>query len=203
MLATAAVGMLIFGAASLLGILLAEQICARVEPFADGPPVASPNPLLIVAVMTAVGGAVALHGFAASVLAVGAIAAFALTGSWYCDVARGIVPDFFTLFPLGCLVLFAITQREWPVLFSAAVPFVPFAVAAIVSRGRGMGWGDAKLVALGGAVLGAQAALVAFALSCLAAGIVSRLNGRRGTPIAFAPYLVIAACGALALGAYT
>jgi prepilin signal peptidase PulO-like enzyme (type II secretory pathway) len=66
-----------------------------------------------------------------------------------------------------------------------------------------MGWGDAKLVALGGAVLGAQASLAAFALSCFAAGVVSRFNGRRGMPIAFAPYLVIAVVGALALGIST
>jgi prepilin signal peptidase PulO-like enzyme (type II secretory pathway) len=203
MLATAAVGVLIFAAASLLGVLVAEHICARIEAFADGPRPGTPHPLLIVAVMSIVGGFVAVHGFAASVLAVGAVAAFGLTGAWYCDLARGIIPDFFTLFPLGFLILFAITQHEWPVLFSAAVPFVPFAVAALMSRGRGMGWGDAKLVALGGAVLGAQSSLIAFAASCLAAGFVGRVNGRRGTPIAFAPYLVIAACAALALGVYT
>ena len=80
--------------------------------------------------------------------------AFALTGCWYCDLARGIVPDFFTLFPLAALGSFAAVEGEWRVLISAAVPFVPFALAAVFSRGRGMGWGDAKLVALGGAVLG-------------------------------------------------
>jgi leader peptidase (prepilin peptidase)/N-methyltransferase len=181
----------------------AEMICARIEGFADGPPPASPRPLLIVGVMAVVGACVALHGFAASVLIVGAIAAFAMTGCWYCDLARGIVPDFFTLFPLGCLGLFAALQGEWRVVLSAAVPFVPFALAALFSRGRGMGWGDVKFVALGGAVLGAQAALLAFALSCFAAGIVARVRGRKGTPIAFAPYLVVAVAAALAFGAYT
>ena len=203
MLAAAAVGVLIFGAAALLGILASEHICGRIEAFPDGPSPASPQPVLLVTVMALVGGCVALHGFAASVIAVGAVAAFALTGCWYCDLARGIVPDFFTLFPLGCLAVFAVVEGEWRVILSAAVPFVPFAAAALLSRGRGMGWGDAKLVALGGAVLGAQASLVAFALSCLAAGVVSRINGRRGTPVAFAPYLVIAAAGTLALGFYT
>jgi prepilin signal peptidase PulO-like enzyme (type II secretory pathway) len=203
MVAAFAVGMLLFAAAALLGILLAEHICARVEAFADGPPSVAPRPWLIVAVLAFVGGFVALHGFAASVLAVGSVAAFALAGCWYCDLARGIVPDFFTLFPLGCLGVFAAVQGEWRVVISALVPFVPFALAAAFSRGRGMGWGDAKLVALGGAVLGVQAALIAFAVSCLAAGLVSRLQGRQGTPVAFAPYLVVAAAGALALGVYT
>jgi prepilin signal peptidase PulO-like enzyme (type II secretory pathway) len=202
-LAAAAVGALIFTAAALLGVVCAELICVRVEPFADGPPPASPRPVLIVALMAVVGAFVAVHGFAVSVLAIGAVAAFALTGCWYCDLARGIIPDFFTLFPLGCLGVFAATQGEWRVVISAAVPFVPFALAATFSRGRGMGWGDAKLVALGGAVLGAQSALVAFALSCFTAGIVARLGGRRGTPVAFAPYLVVAAALALAFGAYT
>jgi prepilin signal peptidase PulO-like enzyme (type II secretory pathway) len=203
MFAPAAVGALIFGAAALLAVFCADLICARIEPFADGPAPSSPRPVVIVLLMAGVGAFVALHGFAASVLAVGAVAAFALTGCWYCDLARGIVPDFFTLFPLAALGLFAATQGEWRVLLSAAVPFVPFALAAIFSRGRGMGWGDAKLVALGGAVLGAQSALVAFAVACLAAGLISRALGRRGTPIAFAPYLVVTAALALAFGAYT
>jgi prepilin signal peptidase PulO-like enzyme (type II secretory pathway) len=203
MLAAAAVGMLIFGAAALLAVFCADMMCARIEPFADGPAPLPPRPLLIVVLMSVCGGFVAHHGFAGSVLAVGAVAAFAFTGCWYCDLARGVVPDFFTLFPLACLGVFAAVEGEWKVLISAAVPFVPFALAAVLSHGRGMGWGDAKLVALGGAVLGAQSALLAFALSCLAAGIIARLYGRRGTPIAFAPYLVVTAALTLALGYYT
>jgi prepilin signal peptidase PulO-like enzyme (type II secretory pathway) len=195
--------MLIFGAAALIGVVAADMICARITAFDDGPAPAAPRPFVIVGLMAIVGAFVAVHGFAASILGVGAVAAFALAGCWYCDLARGIVPDFFTLFPLGCLGLFAALMGEWSVVISAAVPFVPFALAAVLSRGRGMGWGDAKLVALGGAVLGAQTSLVAFALSCFAATVVARLNGRRGTPIAFAPYLVVAVAGALALGKYT
>jgi len=203
MVAAAAVGLLIFGATALLAVVLAEMICARTEGFADGPARSTPRPWLIVGVMAIVGAFVAVHGFAASVLAVGALAAFALAGCWYCDLARGIVPDFFTLLPLGCLGAFAAVEGEWSVVLSAAIPFVPFAVAAMLSRGRGMGWGDAKLVALGGAVLGAQTSLIAFALACFAATIVARLNGRRGTPVAFAPYLVVAVAVALATGKYT
>jgi prepilin signal peptidase PulO-like enzyme (type II secretory pathway) len=203
MLAHALVGVLLFAAAAILAVVLSDSICARIVPFEDGPPSVAPRPTVIIAMMAIAGGFVAVHGFAPSVLAVGAVAAFALTGCWYCDLARGIVPDFFTLLPLGFLGLFAIIEGEWRVVLSAAVPFVPFALAALLSRGRGMGWGDAKLVAFGGAVLGAQASLIAFAMSCLAAGVVARLTGRRGTPIAFAPYLVVAAAVALACGAYT
>ena len=61
-----------------------------------------------------------------------------------------------------------------------------------------MGWGDAKFVALGGAVLGMhggavlgmQTALLAFALACFLATIVSVIRDRGKAPIAFGPYLV-------------
>jgi prepilin signal peptidase PulO-like enzyme (type II secretory pathway) len=156
----------------------------------------------MIALMAVVGGFVALHGFAVSLLAVGAVTAFALTGCWYCDLVRGIVPDYFTLFPLGFILVLAGLQGEWRVFVSAFVPFVPFALAALLSGGRGMGWGDAKLVAFGGAVLGVPLALLACTLACFAAGVVSRLAGRPAEPIAFAPYLVVASALALALGTY-
>jgi prepilin signal peptidase PulO-like enzyme (type II secretory pathway) len=75
---------------------------------------------------------------------------------------------------------------------SAAVPFAAFAAAALLSHGRGMGWGDVKLATLGGAVLGLEASLVALSLSCLAAAIYGYARGQRDVPIAFAPYLVAA-----------
>jgi prepilin signal peptidase PulO-like enzyme (type II secretory pathway) len=202
-LAATAAGGLIFAAAAGLGVLCAKLICARLEPFADGPPSSPSRPALIVAFMAVVGGCVAVHGCSVSVLAIGAVAAFALTGSWCCDLERGIVPDCFTLVPLGGLVLFAVLRGDWQVIISAAVPCAPFAFAALISRGRGMGWGDVKLVALGGSILGVQSAVFAFSGSCLAAGVMSLGGGRRGAPIAFAPYLVLAAAAALALGGST
>jgi prepilin signal peptidase PulO-like enzyme (type II secretory pathway) len=64
-----------------------------------------------------------------------------------------------------------------------------------------MGWGDVKLAALGGAVLGAGAALIAFAAACLVAVGVAWARGRGAEPIAFAPYLVASIGAALLLGA--
>jgi prepilin signal peptidase PulO-like enzyme (type II secretory pathway) len=83
---------------------------------------------------------------------------------------------------------------------SAGIIFVPFAIAAMFSRGQGMGWGDVKLVALTGAVLGAPLALIALALACLAAAIGHRISRARQTPIAFAPYIAAATAIALPLG---
>jgi prepilin signal peptidase PulO-like enzyme (type II secretory pathway) len=203
-LAAAAIGILIFGAAALLGVLAAEMICARVTPSADGPQTHTPRPLLIVAGFAIVGALVevngfAVHGFAGSVIAVGALASFALAGCFYCDVARGMVPDFFTLFPLACLLIYAAIFGEWSILLAAAVPLIPFAIMALTSHGRGVGWGDVKLVALGGALLSLPTSLLAFALACLAAAVIPWLRGQRGVPIAFAPYLVVAIAATLAL----
>jgi prepilin signal peptidase PulO-like enzyme (type II secretory pathway) len=202
--AAALIGVLIFGAAALIGVLTAEAICARVTPSTDGPATKTPQPWLIVAGFAIVGACVEVHGFAVhglavSVIAIGALAAFALAGCYYCDMARGMVPDFFTLFPLACLLGYAAVFGEWSILLAAAVPFVPFAITALASRGRGMGWGDVKLVAFGGALLSLPTSLLAFALACLAAAIVPWLRGQRGVPIAFAPYLVVAIAATLAL----
>ncbi len=80
---------------------------------------------------------------------------------------------------------------------------MPFAFAAYLSRGRGMGWGDVKLAAVAGAMLGASNALLALALAAFAAAVAARLQKRtlvidgRGAaaatlarPVAFAPYLI-------------
>ena len=71
------------------------------------------------------------------------------------------------------------------------------AAAAIFSRGMGMGWGDAKLVAISGAVLGLPLGVLALAAACAVAAVLHRLLRGKGSPIAFAPY--IAAATALAL----
>jgi prepilin signal peptidase PulO-like enzyme (type II secretory pathway) len=110
------------------------------------------------------------------------------------------VPDLFTLVPLAALLLFAFAQREWMTIASAAIIFAPFAAVAFFSRGVGMGWGDAKLVALTGAVLGAPLALITLAVACLAAAIGHRIGRARHAPIAFAPYIAAATGIALPLG---
>lgn len=203
MIVSALAGLLIFGAAALLGILAAEAICLRIDGAASALPPAASRPATVVGICATAGACVALRGSAGPILAVGGLAAFALAGCWYCDLLCGIVPDFFTLFPLACIGAFAAAQGDWRVLVSAVVPFVPFAGTAALSRGRAMGWGDAKFAALGGAILGAQASLAAFALACLVAGVVAQCRGRRTTPVAFAPYLAVAIVLALAIGAYS
>jgi len=175
-------------------------VCANVVPAEDGPaPGKAPYAILIVASGT-LGGVLVAMGAQPLQLGVSAIVAFAMVACWCSDAQCGIVPDLFTLPALAVLLFFSFAQRDWGMVASAAITFVPFAGAALFSRGYGMGWGDAKLVALTGAALGAPLAALALAVACAAAVAVHRFSKLRRTPIAFAPYIAAFTGIALPLG---
>ena len=190
----------LFGAAGFAGACVARWICARTAPFADGPPQGRVSIAVLVGCACAGGAIEGLRSAALPELLLTAMLCCALVGIWYSDVRCGIVPDVFTLAPLAVVLLVAGISHEWGAIASAAIAFAPFAVAALASRGRGMGWGDVKLVALGGAVLGAEAAMLAFGSACAAAVIVALARRRRHEPLAFGPYLVAAIALPLAIG---
>lgn len=187
--AASLLGGAVFATAGCTGAILGHAFAERMTSFADGPPPEqAPVPVLVVA-CSAVGAIVALHAstFQMSMLA---LVCFCLVAVSVTDARRGIVPDAFTLGPLAIMFAAALQQRQlWPFLLSAVVPFAPFALAALLTHGRGMGWGDVKLAALGGAVLGPQLSLLAFVLACLTAAGVNYARRRNNGPIAFAPYL--------------
>jgi prepilin signal peptidase PulO-like enzyme (type II secretory pathway) len=193
-------GALFFGTAGYLGVLLGNAFADRLSPLADGPPQEQPPLTLLIIGCAAIGALITPHAAAHAQLVLIAVVCVALVAVWVTDARRGIVPDVFTLGPLGIMLLVALWQHQWVLFVSAAVPFVPFAIAAHLSRGRGMGWGDVKLVALGGAVLGAQVAILAFGLACLAAVGVNYARGRKRGIIAFAPYLATAIAVAIPIG---
>ena len=89
-------------------------------------------------------------------------------------------------------------------LAAAAAAFAFFFVVAILARG-GMGMGDVKLAGLIGLLLG-KASLGALFVGILAGGVASMivliaLRGKRGSSIAYAPYLCLgAAIAILAFG---
>lgn len=183
-------GALFFGIVGCVGVLLAGTV--KADPYPDGPAPAEPPIPWLVGGCSAIGAFVASHSSSVEQVVVYAVVICALAAIWCTDVRYGIVPDAFTLAPLGLVLFIALLQQQpWPFLHAAA-PFVPFAITAAVSKGRGLGWGDVKLAALGGAVLGAQIALLAFAASCLVAVVHAYARGRRSQPIAFAPYLACA-----------
>ena len=120
-----------------------------------------------------------------------AFVAAAFAAAWYCDVARGVVPDVFSLGPLAVIAVLAFAWHDPRMLVSAAIVALPFSAAAFFSRGRGMGWGDVKLAAVAGALLGASNALLALALAAFAAAVNARLRRDVASqPLAFAPYLI-------------
>jgi len=186
---------LLFGCAAYLGVQLSAAVCDSIEPFEDGPKPGNPPIPLLLGGAVAIGLLLAARGIPLVQLALAAILTVSLVASWYSDVRAGIISDYFTLVPLGVFVLLAVVARDYGSLISSAAVAIPFAIAALISRGRGMGWGDVKLIALGGAALGIQIAIVAFAGACLIAVVAAIVGKRRSEPIAFAPYLA----GAMAI----
>jgi prepilin signal peptidase PulO-like enzyme (type II secretory pathway) len=195
-----ALAAIFFGCVAFIAAEASRAVCARVQPLPDGPATGTPPIVVLVGASVLLGGLMIALGATVTQLTAAAIVIFALVAAWCSDLLCGLVPDVFTLAPLGALLLLAFTQRDWGILLSALVPFVPFAVAAFYSRGYGMGWGDAKLVALAGAALGAPLALLALAVACIAAVVGHRLTGAGRNPIAFAPYIAAFTGLALPLG---
>ena len=183
---------MLFGGAGYAGALAARSICDVTKPLPDGPPPGRPSVIMLVICACGAGLVEGLRGAGLTESALAALLCCSLVGIWYSDVRCGIVPDVFTLVPLALVLVVAAASHQWGALASSGIVFVPFALAAFASRGLGMGWGDVKLVALGGAVLGLEAAVLAFGCACALAVIVALAHRRRHEPLAFAPYLVAA-----------
>ncbi len=182
----------LFGCAAFLAIQLSASICSKITPFEDGPKPGNPPTAWLIGGAVVAGAVMALRGADLPQLGLAALLIVSLVASWYSDVRVGIVPDYFTLVPLGALLLLALLGHQWSTFAATAAVAIPFAAAAYLSKGRGMGWGDVKLVALGGAALGLQTAVFAFAGACLIAVVIAVLRKRRHEPIALAPYLASA-----------
>lgn len=189
----------LFAAAGFGGTLVAELLCEGRARFDDGPaPVAFARwPFALAG--AGIGFALAAQGESPARLALLVFVMLALAGCCAADFTRGLLPDPLTLVPLAVVAGAGVAVHDWAPLLSATVVFVPFAVAALVSRGRGMGWGDAKLAALGGALLGAREAAFAFILAAVAAAIIARRTTGAHRPIAFGPYLAAAIVAMLPL----
>jgi len=199
---TALLGAALYAAAGYGGVRAAEYMIPKLQRFEDGPEPREVNVWALIGGAAMLGLVVGFKVVPLPNLIAFAVLAGALVAVWYCDVRTGIVPDLFTLLPLVICAAIAVFHREYWALVSAVVVGLPFAGAALLSRGRGMGWGDAKLAALGGLILGMLTGTFLFGVASLAAVVVSAIRNRsKPVPVAFAPYLVSAIAVGIALGA--
>lgn len=115
------------------------------------------------------------------------------------DLESQILPDEILL-GLAFLLLLYLLLSPSPTLFinvlSGFSVFVFFLFLHIITRGRGMGFGDVKMVFVLGSLLGFPGILVWLFLSFLtgaAIGIILLLLGRAklGRPIPFGPFLLV------------
>jgi prepilin signal peptidase PulO-like enzyme (type II secretory pathway) len=180
-----------FGCVALVAVHLSHVVCAGIPRADDGPPAGTPPVVVLVVASAVLGGVLVAKGTTPLHLAIGAILVFALVACWCSDLICGILPDAFTLAPLAAVLAIVIFERDWGAVVAAIAAFVPFALTAYFTRGYGMGWGDAKLVALCGAALGAASLIIlTLAVAGVAALIGHRVTGgKKGEPIAFAPYI--------------
>ncbi len=195
------IGGALFGIAAALGLFLAALIISRVQGHDDGPrPKRVPSVLLVVAAIM-FGGVYVVRADSEH-LAIAVLLCLALITMTACDLARGIIPDPLSV---GAFVLVAgdalVLHHDPRALVSGFLLFVPFAIVAAISRGRGIGWGDARLAAVLGAVLGLMNGLLAAALAAFAATVSQKFDDAvapiagDGTvaapvPIAFGPYMI-------------
>lgn len=125
---------------------------------------------------------------------------FSLMGIFMADLISGIIPDeFIVVIIAAAFVLALITNSNLLIQNFAAgfASFVLFLLLYLLTRGRGMGFGDVKFAAAIGFFLGFPNIIIGFYTSFLTAAAVSLiliLAGRkklRGDTIVFGPFLVI------------
>ncbi|MGD1065449.1 MAG: A24 family peptidase [Vulcanimicrobiaceae bacterium] len=199
---SAAVGAALFGTAGWLGHRIAARWYADLMPASDGPPPLAVPGWVFVVVAACVGTAVGVHGPSPVDAAILLLAVLSLSVCAATDVRVGMIPDLFTLGPLALTLALAGLRHEWSPLLGAGFAFVPFAALALVSRGRGMGWGDVKLAALGGALIGMAGITLAAGAASLVVVLLSVARRQRREPIAFGPYLAASIGASLGFGSW-
>jgi prepilin signal peptidase PulO-like enzyme (type II secretory pathway) len=195
------IGAVCFGVVGGLGTRLSAAVFGTLERESDGPPPIAVPDWVFIAVPAAIGFAVGIRGVEPLRAVMLLIAVLALVVCAATDCRSGKLPDVFTAGPLAVLLAVSAFRHEWAPVLGALFAFVPFAVIAASTRGRGMGWGDVKLAAFGGALVGMSGITLAVGLASAGAFIGGALRGRVRAPIAFGPYLAVAIGVALGLGA--
>ncbi len=191
-LATALVAAVVFASAAFLGIELSAALGANVVRPEGAAQPGRPPARALVAAAALLGVVVSFGGADWQTMLLGAIVCVSLAGCWHGAVTYGSMPDAFTLIPLAAVLLSSLVERDWMLAFDAIAPFVPFAAIAFVTKGRGLGWDDAKLAALAGALLGIQTSMLALASAALAVVVFAVICNRKRETVVFAPYMISA-----------
>ena len=190
---------LIFGAAAFVGIELSATLGPRLYPGREALPFPRRRRVVLIGAAALLGALAAAGRADWQALTLAAIVCVSLSASWHSSTVYEKIPDFFTLVPLGAVLIAAAVQGEWFLILGAVVPFVPFAAMAYLTKGRGFDWDDAKIAALGGALLGIEASIFVLAGACIIAVAVAFGRKRTREPIVIAPYMIGAIAAAMAV----
>lgn len=192
-------GAVLFAFCGVAGQWLGEWLCRGRVPFHDGPVPSSAPAWVFAASAAAVGVMADRHGTTTLQLLGAAAFVFTLAAGAAADLRCGIIPDVFTLGPLGAVIVVAVCTRDATPIVGASIVAFPLAVAAVCTRGRGFGWGDVKLGALGGAALGGPGTLYALFGALLCVCLWSFVRRTTAQPVAFAPYFAAAIAAGIGL----
>ena len=196
-LAATVLGAAVFGASGFAATLVATAVYAKDEPLPDGPVPGRVSVVLLASLAAGVGAVCAWRGESLASLALVDLIVAALCAVIWTDVTRGFIGDWFTLPPLAVVLAASAARGTFlTTVLAVGVATLPFAAAAFFSKGMGMGWGDVKLVALGGGLLDLRTSILLYAGASVVACAVALARRRQSEPIAFGPYLA----GAIAVG---
>jgi len=127
---------------------------------------------------------------------------------FFVDLELQIIPDEILIFDVLIAFFFLISQSR-NILISnllvALLSAVFFLLLHLVTRGRGMGFGDVKLAFLIGLSLGFPKSILAFYLAFLTGALVGIIlivigKAKFGRPIPFGPFLVLGLVTVLFMG---
>jgi hypothetical protein len=194
-LLSAAIGAGVFAAAVYLGMEL-SKILSATTPARRAQAAPTNLPAAILAFGAVIGACLASRNLMWEDLVMAAIVFIALSACAHQAITTGNVSNYFIFVPLSAILVSDIAQQNWMFLLSPIVPFVPFAIAAQISRGKAIGWDEAKIATLGGAVLGPWFALLAFAAACVTAAVLAWSKKKTREPMLLVPYMTagIAIC---------
>jgi hypothetical protein len=173
---------------------IGEWFAEKITPHTDGPATVrlGITPAIAIAFATAfMGFRFSAHGTAIFSMIFIALVICTLIIACWTDLRTGQVPVVVIL-PVILLVFGVdIFNKDWASVGSGILLASPFAITAFLSKGRGIGWGDVEIVALGGVVLGLNLGILAFSAACFLSVGVTFLRKKMKEPIAFIPYLTV------------